>query len=122
MSSAILTEGATFSCPHGGTGTVDSGITISALADLLAIDGKRPIAAGATIAGFTPALGCGFQDGTTPKPCIGFTLPPPSEPGLAIGGQAVYTAADLPAIKLVVSSGNGQPGLAIDEPQTKVLA
>jgi hypothetical protein len=122
MSTAILTEGATFSCPHGGTGTVDNGITISALADLLAIGGKRPIAAGATIAGFTTALGCTFQVGGTPAPCVGFTLPAPSEPGLAVGGQAVYTAADLPAIKLVASSGNGQPGLAIDDTQTMVLA
>ena len=57
MASAILTDGATFTCKHGGSGTVASGLSISALADVFIIGGHKAILAGATISGFTvPAL------------------------------------------------------------------
>jgi hypothetical protein len=120
--SPILTDGATFACPHGGTGTIATGISISALAEQLTIEGHKPILAGATIAGFTPVLGCAFNVSGTPTPCVGFSLPPPSEQTITIGGQPVYTAADLAAIALVPSTGNAIPGLKISEPQVLVTA
>ncbi len=122
MPSAILTDGATFTCKHGGTGTVASGISISALAESVTIGGHKPILAGASITGFTAALGCTWQVSGTPTPCVGFNLPAPSEQTLTIGGQAVYTAADAAAIAFVPSTGNGLPGLTISEPQTLVTA
>ena len=122
MPSAILTDGATFSCVHGGTGTVATGISISSLAKEVTIGGHKPILAGATISGFTTALGCTFADSSGSKPCVSFTLPQPSGDALTIGGQLVYTAADTTAISSVQSSGNFQPGLTISEPQTLVTA
>ena len=122
MSSAILTDGATFTCKHGGTGTVASGLSISNLASNVTIGGHKPILAGAIVSGFTTAMGCTFAPAGTPKPCQGFTLPPPSEQSLTIGGLAVYTADDASAIALIPSSGNGVPGLQISEPQNLVSA
>jgi hypothetical protein len=122
MPSAILTDGATFTCPHQGTGTVATGISISALATEFTIGGHKPILAGARITGFTAASGCTFTLAGVSTPCIGFSLPPPSEQTLTIGGQPVYTVADATAIALVPSTGNAQPGLTIKEPQTLVTA
>lgn len=126
MPSPILTDGATFTCPHGGTGTVATGISISALAEELTIGGHKPILVGASIAGFTALSGCAFTvvvaGVPTSTPCVGFALPPPSEQTLTIGGQPVYTAADLTAIASVPSTGNAQIGLKINEPQTLVTA
>jgi hypothetical protein len=117
MPSAVLTDGATFTCAHHGTGTVTTGIVVLPLASDFTIGGHKPILAGASVTGFSAASGCTF-----PQPCVGFTLPPPSEQTLTIAGQPVYTAADAAAIALVPSSGNGQPGLTISEPQTLVTA
>jgi hypothetical protein len=114
MPSVILTDGATFTCKHGGTGTVATGISISNLAEKVTISGHKPILAGATITGFTAASGC--------TPCVGFSLPPPSEQSLTIGGVAVYTAADASTIAIAPSTGNGIPGLTISEPQDLVTA
>ena len=122
MPSAILTNGATFTCAHQVTGTIATGILISALAELVTIGGHRPILAGASITGFTAASGCTFGSPPGSQPCVGFILPPPSEQTLTIGGQAVYTAADAAAIALAQSTGNGKPGLTISEPQTLVTA
>jgi hypothetical protein len=123
MPSAILTDGATFTCSHGGTGTVASGIfSISALAQNVTIGGHKPILAGASISGFTLASGCGFMVLGVSTPCMGFTLLAPSEQTLTIGGQAVYTAADAAAIALVPSTGNLVPGLSISEPQSLMSA
>jgi hypothetical protein len=122
MPSPILTDGATFTCPHGGKGTTKTGITISALAADVTIGGQKPILAGATITGFTLASGCSFQVSGVSTPCIGFSLPPPSGQAVTIGGQPVYTAADAGAIALAPSTGNGVPGLSISEPQTLVTA
>ena len=122
MPSPILTDGATFKCPHGGTGTTASGISVAPLATNVTINGKKPILAGATVLGFTPATGCTFQISGSPAPCVGFTLPPPSEQTLTINGQTVYTAADAGAIAAAPSTGNGIPGLTITEPQTLVTA
>jgi hypothetical protein len=123
MPSAILTDGATFTCHHGGTGTVASGIiSISALAENVTIGGHKPILAGASITGFTLASGCTFQVSGASTPCVGFTLTAPSEQTLTIGGQPVYTAADAAAIALAPSTGNSIPGLTISEPQTLVTA
>jgi hypothetical protein len=122
MPSAILTDGATFSCPHKGTGTVATGISISALAADVTIGGHKPILAGATITGFTAASGCIYNVSGVSTPCIGFSLPAPSGQTLTISGQPVYTAADAAAIALVPSTGNAQPGLTISEPQTLVTA
>ena len=122
MPSAILTDGATFTCAHHGTGTVSTGISISVLAADVTIGGHKPILAGASITGFTAASGCTFQVSGASTPCVGFALPPPSEQTLTIGGQPVYTAADAAAIALVPSTGNLVPGLTINEPQTLVAA
>jgi hypothetical protein len=122
MPSAILTDGATFTCPHKGTGTIATGILISALSELVTIGGHRPILAGASITGFTAASGCIFSSPAGSQPCVGFILPPPSEQTLTIGGQAVYTAADAAAIALAQSTGNGQPGLTRTEEFTVVGA
>ena len=122
MPSPILTDGATFKCPHGGIGTVNSGITVSTLAASMTINGQKPILAGAMITGFTPALGCTFKISGSPAPCVGFSLPPPSEQTLTINGQPVYAAADAGTIASVPSIGNGIPGLSISEPQTLVTA
>jgi hypothetical protein len=122
MPSPILTDGATFTCPHGGTGTVQQGISISALAQHVTIGGHKPILSGASITGFTVSLGCSFMLGTTPAPCVGFSLPPPSGNAFADGGQAVYTAADAATIALAPSTGNSIPGLTISEPQSLMLA
>jgi hypothetical protein len=124
MPSAILTDGATFSCKHGGTGTVESGIiSISAVAPSFTVGGHKPILAGATIS-FTPASGCTFPPlpGGPPNPCSAFSLPTPSEQTLTIDGHSVYTAADAAAIALVSNIGNSQPGLTISEPQSLVTA
>jgi hypothetical protein len=122
MPSAILTDGATFTCQHGGTGTVANGIiSISAVAASVTIGGHKPILAGATIS-FTPASGCTFPPGGPPNPCSAFSLPAPSEQTLTIGGHSVYTAADAAAIALISNIGNGQPGLRISETQTLVTA
>jgi len=122
MPSPILTDGATFTCPHGGTGTVASGISISALAAHVTIRGHKPILAGASITGFTQASGCAFGTPPGSQPCVGFTLPSPSELTLTISGQPVYTAVDAAAIALAPSTGNSQPGLSISEPQSLVTA
>lgn len=126
MPSAILTDGATFTCPHGGTGTVANGIiSISALAEIVTIRGHKPIVAGASISGFTVVSGCNFKNPAppnNPQPCISFSLPAPSERTLTIGGQAVYTAADAAVIASVQSTGNLVPGLSISEPQSLVTA
>lgn len=122
MPSPILTDGATFTCPHGGTGTAKTGITISALAATVTIGGQKPILAGATITGFTLALGCSFQVSGASTPCIGFSLPPPSGQTVTIDGKPVYTAADASLIALAPSTGNAVPGLSISEPQTLVTA
>jgi hypothetical protein len=122
MPSPILTDGATFKCPHGGTGTTKTGISITALATDVTIGGQKPILAGAMITGFTPASGCTFQISGSPAPCVGFSLPPPSEQTLTIGSQPVYTAADAGTIAGVPSTGNGIPGLSISEPQTLATA
>ena len=122
MPSAILTDGATFMCPHGGTGTVTSGISISALGTSMTIGGHKPILAGATITGFTAASGCNFVVAGVSTPCVGFSLPPPSEQSVTIGGQPVYTAADAATLALAPSTGNGFPGLKINETQTLVSA
>jgi len=122
MPSAILTDGATFSCAHGGTGAIANGIvSISAVAATVTIGGHKPILAGATIS-FTPASGCTFPQGGPPNPCSVFSLPAPSEQTLTIGGLSVYTATDAAAIALVSNIGNGQPGLTISEPQSAVIA
>jgi hypothetical protein len=121
MPSQILTDGATFTCPHGGAGTVASGIvSISSLADNVTISGHKPILNGAMISGFTTASGC--QPPGSAPPCGSFSLPPPSGQSLTIGGVAVYTAADAATIALVPSAGNGTPGLTISEPQELVTA
>ncbi len=123
MPSPILTDGATFTCAHGGTGTAVTGISISSLAENVTIGGHKPILAGATITGFTTKSGCKFQTPSgTPQPCMGFTLPPPSGQSFTIAGQSVYTAADASAIASVPSTGNAVPGLTISEPQTLVTA
>jgi hypothetical protein len=123
MPSAILTDGATFTCKHGGTGTVASGLSISALADVFVIGGHKPILAGATISGFTVASGCSFTNpGGTAQPCISFTLPPPSGKSVLVKGQPVYTVADAATIALAPSQGNTFPGLTVSEPQTLVSA
>lgn len=122
MPSAILTDGATFTCPHGGTGTVATGISISALAADVTIGGHKPIIAGASITGFTALSGCGFMVSGVSTPCVGFSLPPPSEQTFTISGQPVYTAADAATIALAPSTGNAIPGLKISEPQTLVTA
>ena len=122
MPSAILTDGATFTCGHKGSGTVASGITISSLAQNVTIGGHKPILAGATITGFTTASGCTFSTAAGSQPCIGFSLPMPSEETVTIGGVAVYTAADASNIALVQSTGNGIPGLSISEPQELMTA
>jgi hypothetical protein len=124
MPSAILTDGATFSCAHKGTGTVASGIvSISAVAANVTIGGQKPILAGATIT-LTLASGCTFPAPASgpPNPCTTFSLPPPSELTLTIGDESVYTAADAAAIALVSNTGNGQPGLQISEPQSVMSA
>jgi hypothetical protein len=119
MPSPILTDGATFTCKHGGIGTVASGITISSLAQNVTIGGHKPILAGATISGV-------FKGCTNPAiakgPCTSFTLQTPSEQSFTIGGQFVYTAADAATIALVPDKGNNQPGLTISEPQELVTA
>jgi hypothetical protein len=120
--SPILTDGATFTCFHGGTGTIATGISISAVAQEVTIDGHKPILAGASITGFTLALGCIFNVSGVSTPCAGFVLPPPSTQAITIGGKPVYTAADLVAIALVPSTGNAIPGLKISEPQSLVSA
>jgi hypothetical protein len=122
MPSPILTDGATFSCPHGGTGTTKTGVTITALATDVTIGGQKPILAGATITGFTLALGCSFQISGVSTPCIGFSLPPPSGQTVTIDGQPVYTAADAGSIAAIPSTGNAVPGLSISEPQSLVTA
>jgi hypothetical protein len=122
MPSTILTDGATFTCAHHGTGTVATGIVISALAADVTIGGHKPILAGATISATPFFAGCIFADTHGPNPCTRFTLPAPSEQTLTIGGKPVYTAADATAIAAAPSSGNGQPGLTISEPQTLVTA
>jgi hypothetical protein len=124
MPAAILTDGATFSCPHGGSGSVSSGLSISALADVFVIGGHKAILAGATISGFTTASGCGFTNPSTgnPQPCISFTLPAPSGKSVLVKGQPVYTAADAATIALAPSQGNTLPGLTASEPQTLVSA
>jgi hypothetical protein len=122
MPSAILTDGATFACPHGGTGTTATGISISALAINVTIGNRKPILAGALITGFTPASGCAFMLAGAPAPCVGFALPPPSGQTVTIGNQPVYTAADATTIAAVPSIGNGIPGLTISEHQTLVTA
>jgi hypothetical protein len=124
MPSPILTDGATFTCPHGGTGTTASGISISPsnLATTVTIGGKKPILAGATITGFTLASGCSFQVSGVSTPCVGFTLPPPSELSVTIDGKPVYTAADAGTIAGAPSTGNAVPGLKINETQTLVTA
>jgi hypothetical protein len=122
MPSVILTDGATFTCKHGGTGTVATGISISNLAEKVTISGHKPILAGATITGFTAASGCTFGTPPGSQPCVGFSLPPPSEQSLTIGGVAVYTAADASTIAIAPSTGNGIPGLTISEPQDLVTA
>jgi hypothetical protein len=122
MPAPVLTSSASFTCPHGGTGTLATGLTISALATNVTINGHPPILAGATIGGFTAALGCTFQLSGTPTPCVGFTLPLPSGAAFTIGGKPVYTAADAAAIALIPSTGNGTPGLKVSESQALVLA
>ena len=124
MPSAILTDGATFTCRHQGTGTVASGLSISALADVLVIGGHKAILAGATISGFTAASGCSFTNPATgnPQPCMKFTLPPPSGTAVLVKGQPVYTLADAATIALAPSQGNALPGLTVREPQTLVSA
>jgi hypothetical protein len=124
MPAAILTDGATFTCLHGGTGSVASGLSISALADVFVIGGHKPILAGATISGFTVASGCSFKNLTSgaPQPCMSFTLPAPSGKSVLVKGQPVYTAADAAAIALAPSQGNALPGLTVSEPQTVVSA
>lgn len=124
MPSPILTDGATFTCLHSGTGTVASGIvSISALATNVTVGGHKPILAGATVT-FTPASGCKFPSMGPPGslPCSAFSLPPPSEKTLTVTGQPVYTSADAAAIALVLSASNSQAGLSISEPQTLVTA
>ena len=122
MPSPVLTDGATFTCPHGGTGTAASGLTIAPLGMVVTINGHRPILAGATVLGFTPALGCTFQVAGAATPCVGFSLPPPSGHGMTVGGQPVYTTADASMIALAVSTGNAQPGLKVSELQTILAA
>lgn len=122
MPSAILTDGATFTCAHGGTGTVTSGIaSVSPVATNVTIGGHKPILAGATVS-LTPASGCSWAPGGVATPCSAFSLPPPSEQTLTVTGQPVYTSADAAAIALVPSASNAQVGLTISEPQTLVTA
>jgi len=119
MPSAILTDGATFTCGHKGSGTVASGITISSLAQNVTIGGHKPILAGATISGV-------FKGCTNPAnaggPCTSFTLQTPSEQSFTIGGQSVYTAADAAVVALVPDNVNHQPGLTISETQELMTA
>lgn len=122
MPSPVLTDGATFTCKHGGTGTAASGISISSLAENVTIGGHKPILAGAVITGFTQAMGCTWAPGGVSTPCVGFALPPPSEQSLMIGGAPVYTANDASSIATIPSLGNGVPGLSVSEPQTLVNA
>jgi hypothetical protein len=122
MTSPILTDGATFTCPHGGTGTTKTGISISALAANVTIGGQKPILAGAKITGFTLASGCSFQLSGVSTPCVGFSLSPPTDQSVTISGQPVYTTADASTIAAVPSIGNSTPGLSISEPQTLVTA
>jgi hypothetical protein len=121
MPSAILTDGATFTCPHQGTGTAATGISISSLAENVTIGGHKPILSGATISGVF--AGCLFPSisGGGP-PCASFTLQAPGEQTFTIGGQAIYTAADAPTIALAPEETNSQVGLTISEPQKMVTA
>jgi hypothetical protein len=95
--------------------TLTAGITISSLAVHANVNGAHPILAGATIAGFTQAL-CSYVTMGVPTPCVSFVLGPPSETKLQIDGKHAFTAADLAAIALLPSSGNGIPGLVIADP------
>jgi len=118
----ILTDGATFKCAHQGTGTVASGVvSISAVASNVTIDGHKPILAGAIVS-LSPASGCQATAQLMVPQCSAFTLPPPSEQTVTIGGLAVYTAADEATIALAINTGNSLPGLQVSESQTLVSA
>ncbi len=121
MPSPILTDGATFTCAHGGTGTAVTGISISSLAENVTIGGHKPILAGATISGVFK--GCTYPaiSGGGP-PCSSFTLQAPLEDSFTIEGQGIYTTSDAATIALVPDNANKQPGLTISEPQTLVTA
>lgn len=123
--SVVLTDGAKFKCAHMATPLgISEGITISLTASKIAIDGSKPILNGAQIGGFTTDKGCTYQVSGVPTPCISFFLSTVSATGLlAESQQKVYTSTDSSAISsLVVSTGNGLPGLTIIESQTKLKA
>lgn len=122
MPSPVITDGATFSCKHGGSGSAASGLAISAVASNINLNGHHPLLAGASVDGFTAALGCTFQVLGVATPCLGFALPPPSGKAMSVGGKPVYCSADAAAIALIPSKGNGQPGLTVSEPQNVLSA
>src|SRR5262249_3228943 len=122
--SIVLTDGARFQCAHmpaavGGA----EGISISLIASKITGGNSKPILNGAVISGFTAAAGCTFQVSGVSTPCVSFLLAAAPATGLlSENGQRVYIEADLAAIGLAVSTGNGQPGLTITESQKKLRA
>jgi hypothetical protein len=121
MSNAIvLTDGSKFKCAHMAAPIgIQEGITISLTASKITVDNAKPILNGAIISGFTTEKGCTVQ----PTPCTAFQLSTVSATGsLSENNQKVYIETDNSAIALVVSTGNGQPGLTILETQTKLKA
>lgn len=119
MPSPILTDGAIFTCGHKGVATSPS---ISNLASNVTIGGHKPILAGAIISGTFAGCTWPALSGVGAPACSTFSLPPPSEASVTIGGVPVYTAADETAIALASDSVNGQVGMSISESQTLVTA
>jgi hypothetical protein len=122
--SIVLTDGAKFKCAHMPVAVgVAEGISISLVASKITVDSSKPILNGATISGFTTAAGCTFQVSGVATPCVSFGLVAARATGLlSENGQRVYIEADLAAIGLTISTGNGQPGLTITESQKKLRA
>jgi hypothetical protein len=122
--SIVLTDGAKFKCAHMPAAVgVTEGISISLVTSKITVDNSKPILNGATISGFTAAAGCIFQVSGVTTPCVSFLLAAAPATGLlSENGQRVYIEADLAAIGLAVSTGNGQPGLIITESQKKLKA
>ena len=125
MSQAIvLTDGAKFKCTHMAAPIgIKEGITISLTAKKIKVSDAKPILNGATISGFTTEKGCTFQLSGVPTPCIAFQLAAvPATGSISENNQKVYIATDKSAISLVVSTGNGLPGLTILETQNQLKA
>lgn len=122
--SIVLTDGATFKCPHMVAAIgVTEGITISLKASKIKVGDSKPILNGATISGFTTEKGCTFQVSGTPTPCQSFELSlVPASGLLSEGSQKVYIEADKSAIATIPATGNAQVGLTIIETQTQLKA